>query len=57
MTEEQEPQEETPKARWEKRNEFRITGQMREVVKLTIKACEAQITLYQRKIEKLQYGA
>lgn len=49
--------EEGPKAVWEERNEFKINGHMREVIKATIGVCEAQIKLYKRKIEKLQYGS
>ena len=46
-----------PKACWEQRTEFKINGQMREVIKATITAYQSQIDVYRRKIEKLQYGS
>jgi hypothetical protein len=50
-------EEETPKAEWEQRSEFRIHSHMQEIVKATVTVAEAQINLYKRKIEKLQYGS
>ena len=50
-------EQEKPQAVWEQRTEFRINEQMREIVKATLNVCNAQITLYRRKIEKLQYGS
>ncbi len=51
------PAEEGPKAVWEERSGFKINEHMRGVVKATIDVCEAQIKLYKRKVEKLQYGS
>ena len=53
------PQEEVaPEApKWERKSEFGINTQMREVVRLTISASEAEIKLLRRKLERLQYGS
>lgn len=47
---------EEPKATWERREEFRIVGEMRKVVNLTIDATEHEIAALRRKLDKLTYG-
>lgn len=46
-----------PEHKWEYRTEFKITGRMREVIELTIKAVEAEKDVLRRKLEKLTYGS
>ena len=61
--EDQKPEEPTPETaqpeppKWEYRNEFKITGRMRDVVGLTIKATEAELAVLRRKLNKLTYGS
>jgi hypothetical protein len=60
MSDETKPKEETPAPeapKWEYKTEFGINTQMREVVRLTVSATEAEIKLLRRKLEKLQYGS
>lgn len=60
MSDENKPKEEpaAPEApKWEYKKEFGINTQMREVVRLTISASEAEMKLLRRKLEKLQYGS
>ncbi len=45
----------TPK--WEYRDELKIQGKMREVVKMTIEASEKEIEHLRRKVKKLTYGS
>lgn len=54
---EEQPQEQ-PQAgpQWEKR-EFNLNSKMKDVIKLSVKATEAEITALRRKLKKLQYGA
>lgn len=52
----EEPKAEEPGPKWEYKKEFAVTGQMREVVKMTVAATEAEIQALHRKLEKLQYG-
>ena len=42
---------------WEQRSELKITGKMREVVKMTISATNSEIAALRRKIERLTYGS
>ncbi len=42
---------------WEQREELKIQGKMREVVKLTIGATENEISVLRRKIARLTYGS
>lgn len=49
MTPEDNPQ-------WEYREEFKIHARMKEVVRLTISAAEAELAAARRKLEKLSYG-
>lgn len=49
------PKPEPPK--WEHKTEFGINAKMKDVVKMTISAAEAETTLLRRKLEKLQYGS
>lgn len=54
---EDQPQEEPKKEpQWEKR-EFALNAKMKDVLKLTIKATEAEVTALRRKLKKIQYGA
>ena len=50
----EQPQTEAPK--WERR-EFAINAKMKEVLKLSAKATEAEISALRKKLRKLQYGA
>lgn len=52
-----EPKPEKEPPRWEYRNELKIQGKMREVVKLTIAASEKEIEALRRKLKKLTYGS
>jgi hypothetical protein len=49
------PPNEPPK--WEHKTEFGINKQMREVLRLTISASEAELKVLRRKLEKLTYGS
>jgi hypothetical protein len=49
--------EERPPFAWEYREEFKITGQMREMLNLTKKVAEAEIDRLRRKVDKLTYGS
>jgi hypothetical protein len=42
---------------WERKDRFRILGEMRKVVNLTISATEAELTVLRRKLNKLTYGS
>lgn len=53
----EEASSESPRFDWEYRTEFRITSQMREVVKLTKAVAESEIERLRRKLEKLTYGS
>jgi hypothetical protein len=46
---------ETPKVGWQKR-EFAVNGKMKEVIRLSVTATEAEIAGLRRKLQKLQYG-
>jgi hypothetical protein len=46
----------SPAPQWEYKNEFALVSNLREVIKLTMKATEAEISALQKKLEKLQYG-
>lgn len=61
MTDPEKPEDNTaeePKAgpEWEKR-EFAINQRMKDVIRLGVKATEAEITALRRKLKKLQYGS
>lgn len=51
------PQEEPEAPRWEHREELKIQGKMREVVKMTIGATEKEIEGLRRKVARLTYGS
>jgi len=57
MADDEKTPETPPPPKWEYRTEMRISKEMREIVKATIKVSQAQIDLLKRKIEKLQYGS
>jgi len=46
-------------ASWEhkKLKDFKIHGHMKDVIKQTIKASEAELKVLRRKLEKLTYGS
>lgn len=56
--EDQKPEEAKPEApAWEHRKSFRINERMKEVIGLTIKATESELTVLRRKLNKLTYGS
>lgn len=42
--------------KWEYRPDFGINVKMKEVLKATLRACEAERDSLRRKLERLQYG-
>ena len=46
----------TSEVEWEYRDHFKIHGQMKQVIELTIEATEKQLSSLRRKLDKLTYG-
>jgi hypothetical protein len=46
-----------PAFNWERKDRFRILGEMRKVVRLTVSATEAELAVLRRKLDKLTYGS
>lgn len=45
-----------PKINWEYKEDLGINTKMKEVLRATLKACEAERDKLRAKLEKLQYG-
>lgn len=55
--EDQDPQVETPKPQWERREGLALNQRMKEVLQLTKQAAEQEIAALRRKLDKLTYGS
>jgi len=57
--EEKESEEEIPPEppQWEYKKEFEINKRMKDIVKLSISATEAELAMLRRKLDKLTYGS
>jgi hypothetical protein len=51
------PEEPEEGPAWEFRKEFKISGQMKEVIQLSMNAAESELKVLRRKLEKLHYGS
>lgn len=57
MADETKPTEEAaPKYNWEYKQDMGINVKMKEVLRATLKACEAERDALRKKLERLQYG-
>jgi len=45
------------KAQWEYKNRLGIHDRMTDVVKLTLKAAQAELEVARKKLKKMQYGS
>jgi hypothetical protein len=55
--EDQDPQVETSKPQWERREGLALNQRMKEVLQLTKQAAEQEIAALRRKLDKLTYGS
>lgn len=54
----EEPVVEDPNApKWEHRTTFKINDRMKEVIEMTIRVTESELTVLRRKLQKLTYGS
>lgn len=46
----------TPKASWQYKEDFGINVKMKEILRATLAASEAEVVRLRKKLERLQYG-
>ena len=50
------PKEDGPRAQWQYKTQFGIVEEMQRAVQLTVAACQSELEVLRRKLNKLNYG-